>query len=122
MTSSIHIFHQIEAQAVIPQQRTTLLIALLPKSVEIERPIALVATMYRLWCRLRGSYTRQWQQDIHYEYIWERAVPGTECLQVALKRAFMTEHHGTMKKTVISVLLDLSNFHDRISLDKLCTR
>ena len=87
MTSSIHIFHQIEAQAVIPQQRTTLLIALLPKSVEIERPIALVATMYRLWCRLRSNYTKEWQNQLEDEFPWERAIPGTECLQVALKRA-----------------------------------
>ena len=80
------------------------MIALLPRSAEIERLIGLVATMYRLWCRLRNT------------------VPGTECLQVALKRAFMMERHNATKKTVISVLLDMSNFYDRISLDKLCQR
>lgn len=45
MSDLIQIFHQIEAQAAIPQQWTTSLIALLPKSAEIERPIALVATV-----------------------------------------------------------------------------
>lgn len=115
----INLLRQIETQAVIPQQWTTFLVALLPKSAEIKRPIALVATVYRLWCRLRNFYTRQWQQDIQDEYVWERAVPGTECLQVALQRAFVTEYRGAMKKTVISVLLGLSNFYDRTSLDKL---
>lgn len=56
------------------------------------------------------------------EYPWERAIPGTECLQVALKRAFITEHHQALNKTVISVLLDMSNFYDRIHLNKLAER
>ena len=92
------------------------------KNKEIERPIALVASLYRLWCKLRAPYTRQWQLDIKDTYLWERAMPGTECRQVALKRAFMTEHHHAMKCTVISVLLEMSNFYDRINLDKLCER
>lgn len=40
----------------------------------------------------------------------------------ALKRALMTEHHQALKKTVISVLLDMSNFFDRISPEKLAER
>ena len=95
MQDIAQVFHQLEAQAVIPQQWTTSLIALLPKSADIERPIALVATLYR---------------------------PGTECLQVALRRAFLTEHHNSMKRTVVSVLLDMSNFYDRIKLEALCNR
>ena len=67
-----------------------------------------MASLYRLWCRLKAPYTRQWQVAIQREHLRERAVPGTERLQVALKRAFMTEHHQAMKKTVISILLDMS--------------
>ena len=122
MQDIAQVFHQIEAQAVIPQQWTTSLIALLPKSAEIERPIALVATLYRLWCRLRSSFTKQWQTTLAEDYPWERATPGTECLQVALRRAFLTEHHNAMKRTVVSVLLDMSNFYDRIKLEALCNR
>ena len=99
------LFHQIEAAAMIPSQWGTSLIALLPKSQALERPIALVATLYRLWCRLRSGQTKLWAQNIQDEYLWERAVPGTECLQVALKRAFMTEHHQAHRRTVVSVLL-----------------
>lgn len=84
MRNLIHLFHEVEAQASIPNQWAVSLIALVPKNAEIERPIALVATMYRLWCRLRAPYTRQWQLDIQQEYFWERAMPGMECLQVAL--------------------------------------
>ena len=122
MTSLIEFFHKVEEQATIPNQWAVSLIALIPKSADIERPIALVASLYRLWCRLRAPYTKQWQLEIQHEYFWERAMPGTECLQVALKRSFMTEHHSAMQKTVVSVLLDLSNFYDRINLSKLATR
>ena len=67
MRSLIDLFHEVEAQATIPNQWAVSLIALIPKNAEIERPIALVATMYRLSCRLRSPYTRQWQLDIQHE-------------------------------------------------------
>lgn len=118
----IRFFHEIEAKAQIPNQWTTALIALLPKNKDIERPIALVASLYRLWCKVRSPYTKQWSLDIQETYKWERAVPGTECLKVALKRAFVTEHHQALKRTVISVLMDMSNFYDRIDLEKLNER
>ena len=116
------LFQTIKEQAMIPNQWKTSLIALLPKSAIIERPIALVATLYRLWCRVRSDQTKRWSSNIQQEYPWERAVPGTECLQVALKRSFMTEHHAAHNRTVISVLLDMSNFYDRIDLVKLTER
>ena len=108
MPELIALFHEIEAQATIPQQWSTALIALMPQNQDIERPIALVASRYRLWCKVRAPYTKQWQLDIQDLYQWERAVPGTECLKVALRRAFMTEHHQALKGTVISVLMDMS--------------
>ena len=122
MPELVPFFHEVEAQATVPNQWTTSLIALLPKNSEIERPIAMVASLYRLWCKVRATYTQQWQHNIKDVYIWERAVPGTECLKVALKRAFMTEHHKALQRTVISVLLDMSNFYDRIDLEKLTER
>ena len=76
-------YHQIEEDCLVPNQWLVALIAMLPRSAEIERPIALVATMYRLWCRLRNSYTKEWQSQLAEEFPWERAIPGTECLQVA---------------------------------------
>ena len=113
---------KIEGKAMVPNQWMVALVALLPKSAEIERPIALVATLYRLWCRLRSNYTKEWQSQLEDKYPWERAVPGAECLQVALKRAFITERNQAMKKAVILVLLDVSNFYDRINLQKLAER
>ena len=116
------LFHHIESTSMIPHQWGTSLIAMLPKSQVIERPIALVATLYRLWCRLRNNYTKQWAQSLQEDFPWERAVPGTECLQVALKRAFTTELHTAHRRNVVSVLLDMSNFYDRICLQKLACR
>ena len=122
MKDIVDFYHQVEEHGTVPNQWLVSLIAMLPKSTGIERPIALVATMYRLWCRIRNSYTKEWQSQLEDEFPWERAVPGTECLQVALKRAFLTEHHHALKKTVVSVLLDVSNFYDRINLQKLAER
>ena len=34
----------------------------------------------------------------------------------------MTEHNSAMQKTVVSVLMDMSNFYDRINLEKLAQR
>ena len=121
MKDIVGYYHQVEEQGHVPHQWLASLIAMLPKPTEIERPIALAATLYRLWCRVRNQYTKEWQHQLEDEFHWERAVPGTECLQVALKRPFLTEHQA-LKKTVISVLLDMSNFYDRINLQKLAER
>lgn len=71
MPELIALFHEIEAQATTPNRWTTALIALLPKNKDIERPIALVASLYRLWCKVRAPYTKQWQLDIQDTYQWE---------------------------------------------------
>ena len=59
MKDLVEMYHQIEETAMVPNQWLVALIATLPKTAEIERPIiALVATMYRLWCRLGNNYTK----------------------------------------------------------------
>ena len=70
MPDLVAFFHEVEAQATVPNQWTTSLIALLPKTSEIERPIALVASLYRLWCKVRAPYTQQWQHSIKDVYIY----------------------------------------------------
>lgn len=79
----------------------------------------MVATLYRLWCKLRWPVLQKWQAELVTTMPWERAIPGTECLQVALRRAFSVEHHKALNRTVISVLWDLSNFYDRLDLERL---
>ena len=117
MKDLITVFHQIKSSATIPAQWTTSLIALLPKSSEIERPIALVASLYRLWCRRRNPYSKSWQIRIQHDYPWERAVPSG-----STQESFHDRAPPALKKTVISVLLDMSNFYDRINLEKLAER
>ena len=53
MGDLVQYFHAVEAAGVVPIQWQSNLIALIPKSAAIERPIALVASLYRLWCKLR---------------------------------------------------------------------
>ena len=75
MKDLVQMHHQIEAEALVPNQWQVALITMLPKTAEIERPISLVATMYRLWRRLRNNYTQEWQGQFEEEFPWERAVP-----------------------------------------------
>lgn len=110
MKDIVTFYHQIEEHGTVPQLWLVSLIAMLPKSEVIERPIALVATLYRLWCRVRSNMA----EPIRGRIPMGTSHPGIECLQVALKRAFITEHHHSLKKTVTSVLLDMSNLYDRI--------
>ena len=86
----------------------------LPKSAEIERPNSIgghdvQALVSSSTIASPNIGKRPSWPTTH----WERAVPGTECLQVALKRAFLAEHHNALRKTVVSVLLDMSNFYDQ---------
>ena len=67
----------------LPDQVCTTLVVLLPKK-DIERPISLTSVMYRTWCRLRWDKLKHWQCSIGQRLPWERSVPGTQVLQVAL--------------------------------------
>ena len=111
-----------EQEGVIPQQWQANLVVLIPKSEQIERPIALVSTVYRLWCKMRADELRQWQAGLDVQMPWERARPGCQVLHIALKRLLQAEVMTANKRFVVSVLCDLSNFYDRISLSKLTER
>ena len=111
-----------EKEGVIPQQWQANLVVLIPKNEQIERPIALVSTVYRLWCKMRAEELRTWQQELDSLMPWERAKPGCQVLHIALKRLLQAEVMTANQKCVVSVLCDLSNFYDRISLTRLSER
>ena len=60
----LRIMEDAERTANPPEQWTTSLIVLIPKNTVIERPIALVSVVHRLWCRLRNEPIRQWQKTL----------------------------------------------------------
>ena len=118
----VKIMEQAEVNGKLPAQWTTSLIVLIPKSIIIERPIALVSVVHRLWCKLRNGPIRAWQSTLATLMPWEKSVPGSQCLWIALRRLFKCEVNRTSEKYVVSILCDLSNFYDCIDLSKLSRR
>ena len=70
------LFHQIEQTGQIPKHWQTSLLVMIPKNPSIERPIALVATTYRLWTKVRSEEIKAWQSTLQIQMPWERAIPG----------------------------------------------
>ena len=103
----------------MPDQARTKVVLLLPKKAEIERPISLTSVLYRTWCRLRWDKLRPWQCSIGQKLTWERSVPGTHVLQVALMRLLKCEVGRAIGRHVISLLVDLQCFYDSVELEQL---
>ena len=70
MQDLVHFFHAVEAGGTVPVQWQRNLIAMIPTSVDIETPIALVAKMYRLWCKLRWHVLKKWQGSLSIQMPW----------------------------------------------------
>ena len=103
----------------MPEQVCTTLVLLLPKKPEIERPISLTSVLYRTWCKLRWDKLKHWQCNIGQRLPWERGVPGTQVLHVALMRLLKCEVSRAVDRRVISLLIDLQCFYDSVELAQL---
>ena len=114
-----HMMRKWELAGRLPDQVCTTLVLLLPKKAEIERPISLTSVMYRTWCRLRWDKLRSWQTSIGQRLPWERSLPGTQVLQVALMRLLKCEVGRATGRQVVSLLIDLQCFYDSVQLEQL---
>ena len=92
---------------------------LAPKKEDIERPISLTSVLYRTWCKLRWDKLKQWQSTVGQRLPWERSLPGTQVLQVALMRLLKCEVGKANGHHVISLLVDLQCFYDSVELEQL---
>ena len=108
-----------ELEGRLPDQVRATLVVLLPKKEDIERPISLTSVLYRTWCRLRWDKLRHWQCNIGQRLPWERSVPGTQVLQVALMRLLKCEVGRAVGRHVISLLVGLQCFYDSVELGQL---
>ena len=116
-----NMYRRWELDGRLPDQVRTTLVLLLPKKADIERPISLTSVLYRTWCRLRWDKLRPWQCSIGQKLTWERSVPGTHVLQVALMRLLKCEVGRATGKHVVSLLVDLQCFYDSVELQQLLT-
>ena len=106
-------FHYCERQAAWPDQMVFALIALLPKSEKRERPIALLHVLYRSWAKLRWPLVAAWQVEDARRAPWDKAVPGSQVLDVALARLMLGESVRRSKRHLITLFLDCETFYDR---------
>ena len=106
-------FHYCERQAAWPDQMVFALIALLPKSEKRERPIALLHILYRSWAKLRWPLVAAWQVEYARRAPWDKAVPGSQVLGVALARLMLGESVRRSKRHLITLFLDCETFYDR---------
>ena len=106
-------FHHCERQAAWPDQMVFALIALLPKSEKRERPIALLHILYRSWAKLRWPLVAAWQVEYARRAPWDKAVPGSQVLDVALARLMLGESVRRSKRHLITLFLDCETFYDR---------
>ena len=106
-------FRECELCAEWPAQFAVNLIVLLPKSLKRERPIALLHILYRAYVRLRWPLVANWQH--HYARVgkWDKAMPGSGVLDIALSRLVRGESARHHKEHLCTLFIDLETFYDR---------
>ena len=111
------IMREAELSGSFPEQWSVSLVILLPKSPEIERPIALMHVLLKTWMKLRWSLLEQWQE----RGWWDSCGPGHSCLDVAVRRLIQYEASHTVQEHRITLYLDLSCFYETIIHSRLVT-
>ena len=105
--------HHCELKATWPDQMVYALIALLPKSEKRERPIALLHVLYRTWVRMRWKLVSEWQIRYSSAAVWDKAMPGSQVLDVALGRLIRGEATRMQGHHLVTVFIDMETFYDR---------
>ena len=111
-----------ETSGKMPQAVTTSLVAMLPKKIDKERPIALTSMAYRVWCKVRWDKFQQWSSTYSVSSPWDRAQKASSSLDISLKRLITYEGIKARQQHGITLLLDLKEFYERVDLDSLVTQ
>ena len=106
----------------MPQAVTTSVVAMLPKKIDKERPIALTSMAYRAWCKVRWDKFQQWSAEYSVTSPWDRAQKGSSSLDISLKRLITYEGIRARQRHGITLLLDLKEFYEHVDLDSLITQ
>ncbi|CAE7233951.1 unnamed protein product [Symbiodinium natans] len=108
-------FNTWERQGCFPAQLSLVLVALINKSEDEERPIGLTPVPYRLWAKLRWPVFKAWLDNYAATQDWDRAKKGLSSLDVALRRKMSHEILYRKKRHGVTVLLDLKAFYENVS-------
>ena len=103
-------YRQIEEIRQWPQGLQQVVIALLPKNKKAERPVGLLATIYRLWAKLRRFLIVRWSNDYHSKAPWDYAREHYTVFDAACLRQARGEMSGVTHTAQIFWWLILSIF------------
>ena len=113
------IFRTVEETGEIPVQWTVSIVAMLAKTPQIERPIALLHVVYKAFVKLRWELVEKWLADVADVMPWDAAVPGRATTDVSLRRIASGEAHRVQGKHHITIFLDISTFYEGIRHEAL---
>jgi hypothetical protein len=106
------ILQEIDTGLSWPSQVLQVLLAFIPKPTGGERPIALMAGLYRLFFKLRKPAVARWGEK--KAGFWDSAVRGSEALRTAISRAVKNEVCVELGKPAVQLCWDMEKFYDTI--------
>jgi hypothetical protein len=106
------ILEEIDTGLCWPSQVLQVLLAFIPKPTGGERPIALTAGLYRLFCKIRKPAVAKWEEA--KAGFWDAAVKGSEALRTAIGRAVKNEVCVELNKPAVQICWDMEKFYDTI--------
>ena len=113
----LDLFNMIQVRGVWPWQWLHIIIALIPKASDGDRPIGLSPMLMRLFFRMHKDYSQEWEASMHGA--WDTAIKGSSALRAALKRALQIECAVAEEECFALILLDIQKFFDSIPLAAL---
>ena len=108
----ISLLMAMERQGIAPEQVQVLLIVFLDKPDGGKRPIGLLASILRIWGKLRRSYANEWERDNARSYFWGGAAKGAE--QCVWHQALRSEWASGAGQCSASALLDLAKCYEKV--------
>ena len=109
------IFNFSEAAGVLPVEGAN--IVFLPKPTGGERPIGILPTLYRVWCRCRRPLAHQWESQHARDYFW--AAAGRSSSQAVHLQGVRLEAARAEGSSAAALLTDLAKAYEYINHGKL---
>ena len=75
---TLQLFEEIELECSWPEQIATAMIHLIPKEAGGRRPIAIIASLVRIWVKCRRDEVREWKAQQQCDYDWMGQGRGAE--------------------------------------------
>ena len=94
-------------------------VVFIPKPTGGERPIGILPTLYRLWCRCRRPQATAWEREHDRAYFW--ASTGRSSSQAVHLQGVRLEEARANKQQAVALLTDLAKAYEYVNHGKLAT-